>query len=57
MRGCEPGPPCLPRVLDELLAGEYGRSDWPLEYWSGSRLLSCEAHRGGVEPDLRPLTF
>ncbi len=44
-------------VLDEQLAGEYGRSDWPLEYWPGSRLLSRETRRGWGESDLRPLPF
>ena len=47
----------LSRVLDELLAGEYGRSDWPLEYWSRARRFSREARRGWVGPDLRPLPF
>jgi hypothetical protein len=43
--------------LNELLAGEYGRSDWLLSYWSKPLLFSVAARRAWVEPDLKPLPF
>lgn len=43
--------------LAELLASDYGRSDWLLAYWSKRLLFSVEARRRWVEPDLRPLPF
>lgn len=43
--------------LAELLASDYGRSDWLLAYWSKPLLFSVEARRTWVEPDLRPLPF
>ena len=47
----------LHALLNELLASDQGRSDWPLEYWSKSLLFSVEARRSWTEPDLRPLPF
>lgn len=47
----------LHAALNELLAGEYGRSDWLLAYWSKALLFSVAARRAWVEPDLRPLPF
>ena len=52
-RGNQP----LHALLNELLASDQGRSDWPLEYWSKSLLFSVEARRSWIEPDLRPLPF
>jgi hypothetical protein len=43
--------------LAELLASDYGRSDWLLAYWSRPLLFSVEARRAWVEPDLRPFPF
>jgi hypothetical protein len=43
--------------LKELLASDYGRSDWLLAYWSKPLLFSVEARRTWVEPNLRPLPF
>jgi hypothetical protein len=43
--------------LAELLASDYGRSDWLLAYWSKPVLFSVQARRSWVEPDLRPLPF
>ncbi len=40
-----------------LLASAFGRSDWPMAYWSKARLFSVEARRAWVEPDLQPLPF
>jgi len=47
----------LHAALNELLATEWGRSDWLLTYWSKSLLFSVAARRAWVEPDLRPLPF
>ncbi|MBC6983385.1 hypothetical protein [Caulobacter sp. 17J80-11] len=47
----------LHEALDGLLASEFGRSDWPLAYWSKPVLFSVEARRAWVEPDLRALPF
>lgn len=44
-------------VLRELLDSAYGRSDWPLTYWSRSLLFSVTARRSWVDPDLQPLPF
>jgi hypothetical protein len=47
----------LHEALDELLASEYGRSDWLLRFWSKPLLFSVAARKTWVEPDLRPLPF
>jgi hypothetical protein len=47
----------LHAALNELLASDYGRSDWLLAYWSRPVLFSVAARRGWVQPDLRPLPF
>jgi hypothetical protein len=47
----------LYEALEELLASVYGRSEWPLTYWSKEVLFSVAARRAWVEPDLRPLPF
>lgn len=47
----------LSAALRELLAGEYGRPDSPLAYWSKAALFLVAARRGWVDPDLRPLPF
>ena len=39
-------------LVNELLMSPMGRRDWPLRFWSKDRLLSVEARRGWVEPDL-----
>jgi len=44
-------------VLRELLASQYGRSDWLLAYWSKSVLFSAAARKAWVEPDLQQLPF
>lgn len=44
-------------VWQQLLESPYGRSDWPLSYWSRALLFSTAARRGWVDPDLRPLPF
>ena len=44
----------LHEVLDRLMAGPLGRSDWPLAYWTKARLFSPAARLGWLEPDLQP---
>ena len=39
-------------LVNELLMSPMGRRDWPLRFWSKKRLMSVEARRGWVEPDL-----
>lgn len=47
----------LHEILNELLASEYGRSDWLLKHWSKAVLFSVMARRAWIDPDLRPLPF
>jgi hypothetical protein len=47
----------LHESLRELLASEYGKSDWLLDYWSKPVLFSVEARKSWVEPDLKKLPF
>ncbi len=42
-------------LVNELLLSPMGRRDWPLRFYSRGRLMSVEARRGFVEPDLAPL--
>jgi hypothetical protein len=42
-------------VVDELLLSPMGRRDWPLRFYSPGLLLSIEARRHFVEPDLATL--
>ena len=51
-----PGMP-LHAVLEGMLAGALGRSDWLLTYWSRPVLFSAAARRMWVDPDLGPLPF
>ena len=44
----------LHEVIDALMAGPLGRSDWPLAHWSKDRLFSVGARRAWVAPDLAP---
>jgi hypothetical protein len=39
-------------LVNELLMAPMGRRDWPMRFWSKDRLMSVEARRGWVEPDL-----
>ncbi len=47
----------LHSILDRLLAGPQGRSDWLMAYWSRDRLFSTDARRAWLAPDLAPLVF
>ncbi len=43
-------------ALDRALtASPLGDKDWPLTHWSRDRLMSSEARRRWVDPDLAPL--
>lgn len=42
-------------LVNDLLHSPMGRRDWPLRFWSKKRLMSVEARRGFVEPDLAAL--
>ena len=44
-------------VLAALMASEFGKSGWPLAYWSKVVLFSAEARRAWVEPDVQALGF
>ncbi|MDT9597737.1 hypothetical protein [Sphingosinicella rhizophila] len=41
--------------VNGLLLAPQGRRDWPLRFYSPDRLVSIEARRSRVEPDLQPL--
>lgn len=45
----------LTAVLADMMAGTYGRSGWIFDYWTKERLLSAEARRAWLAPDLAPL--
>ena len=43
------------QLVNELLMSPAGRRDWPLRFWSKERLMSVEARRNYVAPDLAAL--
>jgi hypothetical protein len=45
----------LHELVNELLLSPMGRRDWPLRFYSRERLLSVEARRNFVPPDLATL--
>jgi hypothetical protein len=45
----------LHELVNELLLSPMGRRDWPLRFYSRDRLLSVEARRSFVPPDLTAL--
>ena len=45
----------LYELVNQLLLSPMGRRDWPLRFWSKDRLMSVEARRHFVDPDLRTL--
>jgi hypothetical protein len=51
-----PGLPLF-AVCNALMESSFGKSDWPLAYWTKARLFSVEARRTWVEPDIRLLPF
>ena len=45
------------QIVNALMASSLGNPNWLLEYWSQDRLMSVEARRLWLEPDLKPLPF
>ena len=45
------------RIVNALLSTNLANPNWLLEYWSRDRLMSVEARRNWVEPDLKSLPF
>jgi hypothetical protein len=45
------------RIADALMSTNLANPNWLLEYWSRDRLMSVEARRNWVEPDLKSLPF
>jgi len=45
----------LHELVDELLLSPMGRRDWPLRFYSRDRLLSVEARRSFIPPDIAAL--
>ena len=52
-------PPDMPvhRIANALLSTNLADPNWLLEYWSRERLMSAQARRQWVEPDLKSLPF
>ena len=45
------------RIVNALMKTNFANPNWLLEYWSRDRLMSVEARRSWLEPDLKPLPF
>src|SRR3954463_5249330 len=45
------------RIVNALMSGTLANPNWLLEYWSRDRLMSVEARRTWLEPDLKSLPF
>jgi len=45
----------LHELANDLLHSPMGRRDWPLRFFSKERLMSVEARRHWVEPDVRAM--
>ena len=43
------------QLVNELLHSPMGRRDWPLRFWSKERLMSVDARRAWIEPDLKAM--
>jgi len=50
--GVSPG-----QAFAALMASPMADKDWPLAYWSRERLMSAEARRTWMAPDLKPLPW
>jgi hypothetical protein len=44
-------------IANALMATNLGNPNWLLEYWSRDRLMSVDARKAWLEPDLKPLPF
>jgi hypothetical protein len=47
----------LHEIVNALMASPLGGSDWLFAYWSKARLMSVEARRNWVDPDLETFPF
>ena len=47
----------LSATYNALMASPLGKSDWLFAYWTRERLLSVDARRRWLEPDVKPLPF
>jgi hypothetical protein len=45
----------LHELINDMLLSPMGQRDWPLRFYSAERLLSVEARREFIEPDLQAL--
>ena len=45
------------RIVNALMSTNFANPNWLLEYWTRERLMSVEARRSWLEPDLKPLPF
>ena len=45
------------KIANALMATNLGNPNWLLEYWTRERLMSVDARRAWLEPDLKPLPF
>jgi hypothetical protein len=45
------------RIVNALMSSGLANPNWLLEYWSRDRLMSVEARRTWLEPDLKSLPF
>ena len=45
------------RIVNALMSSGLANPNWLLEYWSRDRLMSVEARRQWLEPDLKSLPF
>jgi hypothetical protein len=45
----------LPDLTNRLLASRFASKSYPFEFYSRERLLSVDARRAWLDPDLRPL--
>ncbi len=55
----EANPPDMPlyQIVNALMGSSMGNPNWLLEYWSRERLMSVDARREWLGPDLKPLPF
>ena len=52
-----PGGTSPAEAFAALMASPMADKDWLFAHWSRERLMSAEARRGWVEPDLKPLPW
>lgn len=45
------------RIVNALMSTNFANPNWLLEYWTRDRLMSVEARRAWLEPDLKALPF